>query len=106
MYEIVMQPKWLLNSIWLLTILWIYLTFLLFQLKGWWGLLYIIGYFFSVAFISKLLPVPSLRSVVALFYLTVNKRLANESKYSTSEIRYLKIAKTKLDKATNPNKDL
>ncbi len=30
-YEVVMQPKWLLHSVWVLTLLWLYLTYLMFQ---------------------------------------------------------------------------
>jgi hypothetical protein len=97
-YEVVMQPKWLLNSIWILTLIWLYLTYLIFQVKGWWALLYILGFYFSVAIVSKFLPFPSIKASVNLFYSTTKKRLTNESKYTAIEIGYLKIAKAMLDK--------
>jgi hypothetical protein len=103
-YEVVMQPKWLLNATWVLTILWLYLAYLLFQVKGWWAILYVLGFYFSAAIVSKLLPFPSLRTSVDLFYSTTTKRLANESKYTIIELGYLRIAKATLDKIRNPGK--
>lgn len=100
-YEVVMQPKWLLHSVWVLTLLWLYLTYLMFQLASWWSLLYILGFYFSVLIVSKLLPFPSIKACVDLFYSTINKRLANEAKYNLIEIGYLKIAQAALDKIRN-----
>lgn len=102
-YEVVMQPKWLLHSVWVLTLVWLYLTYLLFQVESWWALLYILGFYLSVVIVSKILPFPSIKASVDLFYSTTNKRLANEAKYTLIEIGYLKIAKAALDKIRNPN---
>lgn len=102
-YEVVMQPKWLLHSVWVLTLVWIYLTYLIFQVASWWTPLYILGFYFSVLIVSKLLPFPSIKACVDLFYSTVNKRLSNEAKYNLIEIGYLKIAKAALDKIRNPD---
>jgi hypothetical protein len=101
-YEVVMQPKWFLNATWVLTILWLYLGFSLFQVKSWWAILYIVGFYFSVTIVSKLLPFPSLGTSVDLFYSTTTKRLANESKYTIIELGYLRIAKATLDKIRPP----
>jgi hypothetical protein len=103
-YEVVMQPKWLLNATWVLTTLWLYLAYSLFQVKGWWAILYVLGFYFSVALISKLFPFPSLRRSVDLFYSTTTKRLHNESKYTIIERGYLRIAKGTLDKIRTPVK--
>lgn len=102
-YEVVMQPKWLLHSVWVLTLVWLYLTYLTFQVESWWALLYILGFYLSVVIVSKILPFPSIKASVDLFYSTTNKRLANESKYSLIEIGYLKISKAALDKIRNPD---
>jgi len=105
-YEVVMQPKWLLHSVWLLTLIWLYLTYLMFQLASWWALLYILGLYFSVLIVSKLLPFPSVKASVDLFYSTTSRRLANKSKYTVLEIGYLTIAKATLDKIRNPSNSL
>lgn len=97
-YEVVMQPKWLLHSVWVLAILWLYLTYDLFQTKGWLSLIYIMGFYFSVILLSKLLPFPSVKSLVDFFYNTVTKRLSNEMRYTFLEIQYLKTVKIALDK--------
>jgi hypothetical protein len=99
-----MQPKWLLYSVWVLTILWLYLTYDLFQTKSWWSLIYVVAFYFSVILVSKLLPFPSMKSLVDFFYGTVTERLANETRYTFLEIQYLKTAKMTLDKIRTPIK--
>lgn len=97
-YQIVMQPKWLLHATWILTLLWLYLAYLLFQIKSWWAIVYVLAFYFFVAVLSKILRFPTFKHIIALLHSTTIRRLSN-TKLTFIERGYLTVALQALEKA-------
>lgn len=99
--EIVIQPKWFLYSLFVVGLAWIYLVYNLFQTKAWWSILYAIVFYLVSGIAAYLLPIPSKKSIIRMFHRTVAKRVKEQHKYNSIDLKFINIAYEHLEKTTN-----
>jgi hypothetical protein len=96
--EIVMQPKWYLYSFYIIILMWLYFIFIIAKYTGWWSILIIIGSYFSLAIILRVIILPTKRQLTKYFYSITLKRLSVTHRYTDEELIYLNASKSILQK--------
>lgn len=91
--EVVMQPKWYLNSVYLIALMWLFLIYYMIKNTGWWSVLIIIGSYLSLSLVVRIIIIPTKRQLTNYFYSVVLKRLAHNQKYNQEELIYLNASK-------------
>lgn len=100
--EIVMQPKWFLYSIFVIALIWAFLVYNIYQTKGWWSILYASAFYLSSGIAAYILPIPSKKSIIRMFHRTVTKRVKEQHKYNSIDLRFINMAYVHLEKIINP----
>ena len=99
--EIVMQPKWFLYSIFVIALIWAFLVYNIYQIKGWWSILYASAFYVSSGIAAYLLPIPSKKSIIRMFHRTVTKRVKEQHKYNSIDLKFINMAYVHLEKIIN-----
>ena len=97
--QVVMQPKWFLNSIWIIIVLWVVAFYVLISSVKWWSILYIIGCVIATAILSFIVP-PSKKSLSIFFFRVTHKRFRQRFSYNNEEKELLIKANVFLSKIT------
>ena len=98
-FEVIMQPKWFLYSTFLMIILWLALSVILFMAFKWWALLYLPISVVVVAILSFVVP-PSKKSITVMFFKTTHTRFRQRFNYNSEEEELLIKANDFLSKIT------
>ena len=97
--QVVMQPKWFLNSIWIILVLWVIAFYVLISAVKWWSILYIIGCVVATAILSFIVP-PRKKSLSRFFFRVTHKRYRQRFNYNREEEELLIKANDFLSKIT------
>jgi len=98
-FEVIMQPKWFLYSTFLMIILWLALSVILFMAFKWWALLYLPTSVVIVAILSFVIP-PSKKSITIMFFKTTHAKYRQRFNYTPEEEELLIKANNFLSKLT------
>lgn len=98
-FEVIMQPKCFLYSTFLMIILWLALSVILFLTFKWWALLYLPTSVVIVAILSFVVP-PSKKSITVMFFKTTHARYRQSFNYNAEEEELLIKANDFLSKQT------
>lgn len=98
-FEVIMQPKWFLYSMYLVIVLWLALSVILFITFQWWSLLYIPLSIIVVAIFSFIVP-PSKKSIMVMFCKTTHARYRQRFNYNSEKEELLIKANDFLSKIT------
>lgn len=98
-FEVIMQPKWFMYSTFLMIIIWLALSVILFMAFKWWALLYLPTSVVIVAILSFVVP-PSKNSITVMFFKTTHARYRQRFNYNSEEEELLIKANDFLSKLT------